>query len=117
MGTLQSISIYKHFVGILCYCCLCITVLDGQTTGKKALLIGIGAYPTEGGWASLSSANDVKLMKTTLANLGFDEKNMFTLTDEKATRNNIMNTLQNDLPKVISKGDFLVIHFSLNYGN
>ncbi len=111
MGSLRHCSLYKFFIGIVC-CHFCFTIVEAQTTGKKALLIGIGNYPPAGGWANLSSANDVKLIKTTLVNLGFDEKNMLTLADEQATRSNILKALQQDLPKIVSKGDFLVVHFS-----
>ena len=78
---------------------------------KHALIIAIGEYPVESGWGSLSSANDLVLMKGTLIKQGFQEKNIIVLTDQDATKMNIVTKLQ-DLTRKVKQGDMVVIHFS-----
>lgn len=79
---------------------------------KKALIIGVGNYPVEGGWASLSSKNDVQLIKSTLVERGFAEDNITLLLDDKATRKGILETLQKDFLGKINKNDVVYIQFS-----
>lgn len=56
---------------------------------KRALVIGIGAYPSETGWASISGANDVPVVRQMLIDNGFEARNIQTLIDAQATYNGI----------------------------
>ncbi len=81
------------------------------STEKHALIIAIGDYPTKGGWSSISSTNDVPLIKNALLNQGFKDENITTIIDAQATKNGIVDaitTLQNK----IKKGDIVVFHYS-----
>lgn len=79
---------------------------------KKALLIGIGKYPAVGGWASLSSANDLKLINEALIKQGFKPDNIKFLADEEATRQNIIDAIKKELISGVKKGDIAYLHFS-----
>ena len=79
---------------------------------KYALLIGVGAYPEDSGWAELSSSNDVELYKKTLLYQGFKEENILTLVDDQATRKNILEALNATMLDKIAFGEIVLIHFS-----
>lgn len=83
-----------------------------QDQRKKALLIGVGAYPESGGWNSLSSANDIDLVTKALINQGFSPDNIITLKDEKAVKKNILQVLKVDFTKKINKGDIVYFQYS-----
>ena len=57
---------------------------------KHALIIAIGDYPASTGWGSINSVNDVSLIKQTLLNQNFKEKNIVTLIDSDATKKGIL---------------------------
>ncbi|MBN1632690.1 MAG: caspase family protein [Ignavibacteria bacterium] len=78
---------------------------------KRGLIIGIGKYSPGSGWQALSSAKDIPLIKSTLINQGFQEKDIIILTDEKATKQNIINELDKLLSEC-NEGDIVVIHYS-----
>lgn len=78
---------------------------------KYALIIAIGDYPAKTGWRTISSANDVPLIKQSLLNNGFSETNIQTLIDAKATKFGIIKAIQN-LKDKLKAGDIVVIHFS-----
>ena len=78
---------------------------------KRALLIGIGDYPSGTGWNKIHGNNDVGLIHNTLINLGFKEKNITHLVDSEATYDNIMKAMQN-LLSVCQKDDIAYIQFS-----
>lgn len=89
---------------------ICHQELQAQT--KKALLIGVGNYPKEGGWASLHSENDIKLVKNTLMERGFVAENIMELADDKATKSGILNTLHSIFLNTIKPGDVIYLQFS-----
>lgn len=80
----------------LCRILLLIAVLAGapavnaQADRKFALLIGIGNYPPDGGWKPIHAQNDLLLMSDALQRRGFLSENIFTLTDQAATREGIL---------------------------
>lgn len=58
------------------------------------------------------SYNDAKLMKGYLKALGFPERNIEFITDEKATRSGIEKTVENWLPNRVKKGSRVFIYYS-----
>jgi metacaspase-1 len=80
-------------------------------TNKYAILIGIGAYPTEVSATTLNGDNDVDLMLSTLKGLGFQQQNIIALKNIDATKSNIVKTF-NLLTTILQKGDILVVHYS-----
>ncbi|MBK6822955.1 MAG: caspase family protein [Saprospiraceae bacterium] len=91
---------------------LLITSLLGQGQAKKALLIGVGNYPETGGWASINSANDIKLIKTALESQGFKAEHIAEISDSKATRQGILAAIKNDLLPKVKAGDMVYFQFS-----
>lgn len=91
-----------------------IFTVNAQTSvkTKHGLIFAIGNYPTKKtGWDSLSSNNDIPLIKKTLLNQGFDNKNINVVADEAATLAGIKNAFS-ELIKKAKSGDIVVIHFS-----
>jgi len=87
--------------------------LSGQAKSiKKALLIGVGAYPAAGGWATLNSKNDLTIIKDALLSQGFLNENISIIEDEQATKQNIIATIKTKLIKETKKGDIVYFHFS-----
>ncbi|APY11151.1 peptidase C14 [Seonamhaeicola sp. S2-3] len=78
---------------------------------KYALIIAVGNYPKKTGWSTISSVNDVPLIKQTLLNQKFEEANITLLIDEQATYAGIKEALNNLLSKV-KPDDIVVIHYS-----
>jgi hypothetical protein len=85
--------------------------LFANATEKRALIVAIGTYPTNSGWPNISSANDAILMRTTLQSQDFNAKNITTLADDKATKANIIRSLENLIAQS-TVGDAVVFHFS-----
>lgn len=85
-----------------------------QNTGKKlALLIGINSYADQPLRGCLT---DVQLMKELLIHcFGFAKENIISLTDQQATRENILNTWQSLFKSAIQPDDLILLHFS-GYG-
>lgn len=78
---------------------------------KYGLIIAIGDYPTKTGWSTISSENDVSLIKQALLNHGFIEKNISLLVNDEATKAGIIKAIE-DLKAKIKAGDIVVIHYS-----
>ena len=78
---------------------------------KYGLIIAVGDYPTRTGWSSISSVNDVPLIKGTLMKQDFKEENITVLTNASATRAGILQAIE-DLKSKIQPGDIVVIHYS-----
>jgi hypothetical protein len=95
------------------FCLLLITFFYtfAYSAEKRALIVAIGTYPTNSGWNKLSSANDARLMRTILVSQGFKGSNISSLVDEKATKANILKSLENLIAQS-QKGDVVVFHFS-----
>lgn len=83
-----------------------------QTARKFALLIGIGNYPPEGGWRTIHAQNDLLVMTETLQKLGFPAENIFTLKDQSATREGILNAWKQELMARAKPGDVVYFQFS-----
>lgn len=83
----------------------CVLIFAQPAGNKKALLIGVGKYPVAGGWPSLNSANDLKLIKDALQNQGFATENISTVADDQATKQNIITAIQSKT-KEVKKGGY-----------
>lgn len=94
-------------------CMLLLTALSLYASAqlKRALLIGVGNYPTELGWTSLSAANDLEYLKSILPVKGFSSENITIILNEKATKAGIEKAM-NELIASSGKGDIIMIHFS-----
>ena len=91
---------------------VCITLtcpLIAQT--KRALVIGIGQYPAESGWAKIHGDNDIDIICTFLLKNGFQKNNIITLQNEQATKNRIVESIKAIINSSKSN-DFIYIHFS-----
>ena len=95
---------------IILFLLLCAVSISAKE--KYALLIGVGDYPSDSGWAALSSTNDVELYKKTLLYQGFKEKNIITLIDQQATRKNILEALHVIMFEKVKFGEVMLMHFS-----
>lgn len=93
---------------LLLLVCFSIQFLHAE---KYALIIAVGNYPKKTGWSTISSVNDVPLIKQTLLNQKFEEANITLLIDEQATYAGIKEALNNLLSKV-KPDDIVVIHYS-----
>ena len=78
---------------------------------KYALVIGIGDYPVESGWAKINGDKDVPVVKDMLLVNGFSQQNIVELVNDKATATAIQKELSALVSKVKS-GDVVYIHFS-----
>lgn len=78
---------------------------------KLALIVAVGEYPAASKIPPIASTNDIKYIKTALSRNGFEEKNIDTLINSKATKAAILNALT-QLSKKAKQNDIVVIHFS-----
>ena len=86
-------------------------VLSAQAITKRALVIGIGAYPESNGWKQINGDKDIPMVEEMLTVNGFEKKNIVELKNEQAT----CAAIKKELEKLISKsqaGDYVYIHFS-----
>jgi hypothetical protein len=79
---------------------------------KKALIVAIGNYPSVSGFRSINSINDIPIIQNALLKLGFKENNIQIITEEAATKKNIVSALENDFLKSLQPGDIAYFHFS-----
>jgi hypothetical protein len=89
----------------------CLFLAFNVSAEKYGLIIAIGDYPSKTGWSTISSENDVSLIKQALLNHGFNEKNISLLVNEEATKSGIIKAIE-DLKAKIKAGDIIVIHYS-----
>jgi hypothetical protein len=83
--------------------------IDAQT--KRALIIGIGAYPPESGWSIIHGDNDVPLIADALSRRGFNQDHIVKLVNNQATKKNILEQF-NLLTHKAQNNDIIYIHFS-----
>jgi hypothetical protein len=91
---------------------LLVAGFKGIAQTKVALIVAIGNYDKSTGWSSISSQNDVPLIKSALITQGFAEKDILVLSDSAATRDGIFNAIQNHLIAKSSKDGIAVFHYS-----
>lgn len=97
----------RRIISLICVLVLCFGVsLEAK---NRALLVGIGNYNTNStGWSVIHGNNDVSLLSKKLKSKGFE---IITLTDKKATKVNVIDSLTK-LESTVAKGDLVYIHFS-----
>lgn len=78
---------------------------------KRALVIGIGAYPKESGWAAINGDKDIPMVIKILNTNGFNSKNIKILRNEQATKKQIQASMK-QLADMSKPGDQIYIHFS-----
>ena len=79
---------------------------------KRALIIGIGAYPdVDYGWPVIHGDNDIVFAKTMLVANGFKAGNIDTLRNEQATSHAIGEAFKK-LIATAKTNDVVYIHFS-----
>ncbi|NET35523.1 MAG: DUF4384 domain-containing protein [Cyanothece sp. SIO1E1] len=89
-------------------------VLAQPTRRKRALLVGINDYPKQSIFTDLKGCvTDVDLQRELLIHrFGFCDADIEVLTNEKASRSNILNAFEECLIKPCQEGDVVVFHFS-----
>ena len=90
---------------------LCFSFLFVSAQTKRAIVIGIGAYPAESGWCKIHGANDVPLIASMLGSKGFVAKNIQCLINDNATKKGIISSF-NLLIRQAQPKDVIYIHFS-----
>jgi len=87
-------------------------VLAQSTPRKLALLVGINEYPYPSE-PLRGCVNDMELQRHLLIHrFGFNPKDIYTLTDEKATRSGILEAFEEHLIRQAKPGDVVVYHYS-----
>lgn len=94
----------KRFVVCLCAVMSCLAGM----ADNRALLIGIGGYPSSTGWKTIHGDADVELLKPKLERYGFA---VSSLVNEEATKANIQKALRT-LRDECQPGDWVYFHFS-----
>lgn len=90
---------------------LCLGIL-AQAQSKVALIVAIGEYEPSTGWSSISSENDIPLIKAALIKQGFADKDIMVLRDAQATREGILNAIKTQLIDKSTKDGIAVFHYS-----
>ena len=90
---------------------LTIISLESVHATRRALVIGIGAYPESTGWSPINGDKDIVVVENMLVEKGFSHDNIRKLTNEQATAAGIREALQ-QLVQISQKNDFVYIHFS-----
>lgn len=78
---------------------------------KYALIIAIGDYPSYTGWSTISSVNDIPLIKGALESQGFAKENISVLVNKEATKKGIIEAFE-FLKQKLKPGDIVVLHYS-----
>lgn len=82
-----------------------------KTIKKVALIVAISNY-ADTKWPSLSSKNDIGLIRESLIKQGFPANNITVITDKQATLAGIKAAIDKDLIQKVDSGDIAVFHFS-----
>jgi hypothetical protein len=91
---------------------LFLSALSIKAQSKIALIVAIGEYENNSGWGNISSQNDVPIIKAALIKQGFAEKDIMVLSDAAATRQGILDAINNHLLAKSTKDGIAVFHYS-----
>jgi hypothetical protein len=94
------------FLGLFC------RVSTAQAPRKIALIVAVGDYPVNSGWAKINSANDADLVREVLLRQGFNKSDITILRDKAATREGILLAIRKRLIEAAKSGDVLYFQFS-----
>lgn len=96
----------------VCFCALIFGAAHAEEVKRHALLIGVNEYQSSQISDLLGAHNDVEKMKNVLSlRYGFPEESFRILLDEQATRQGILDALE-DLVNDVGPDDIVYIHFS-----
>lgn len=98
----------KRLASVLVVVLMVTTTLNAT---KRALVIGIGAYPAESGWRQINGDKDIPLVEDMLVTNGFSKTNIVELKNEQATAAAIRREMNTLIGKA-QAGDVIYIHFS-----
>ncbi len=87
------------------------TTPDSAFVNAYALLIGIGQYAPDSQWEPLQTQNDLRLMRKTLLAKGFQPNHILTITDQQATREGLIRSLQ-QLTDSVRTGSKVVVLYA-----
>ena len=95
---------------LLLLACVMVLSVAGNAQRKRALIVGISAYSTNGyrAWQDIHGAEDAGLLKPALEQKGFT---VTTLLNERATYEGIRSALETFIHKT-RRGDVAYLHFS-----
>ncbi|NUM31518.1 MAG: caspase family protein [Bacteroidetes bacterium] len=99
----------KRFLNIIF---LISATIAAQAQSKVALIVAIGNYEPSTGWSSISSQNDVPLIKAALIKQGFAEKDILVIRDAQATKEGILKAIDEHLIAKSTKDGIAVFHYS-----
>lgn len=98
----------KRLASVLVMVLMATTAINAT---KRALVIGIGAYPAESGWRQINGDKDIPLVEDMLVANGFSKTNIVELKNEQATAAAIRREMNTLIGKA-QAGDVIYIHFS-----
>jgi len=90
---------------------LLLVLFSLQAQTRRALVIGIGDYPSNSGWWQIHGDRDVSIVCNLLNASGFQEDNIRCLTNSEATKEGITEAFS-DIAADSGYGDIVFIHFS-----
>lgn len=87
------------------------SLLSVQAVTRRALVIGIGDYPTTSGWTKINGDKDIPLVEEMLLANDFSKENIVELKNSQATFAGIQRAFEALISKA-AEGDYIYIHFS-----
>ena len=98
----------RHLVFTLLFLSIFLIPLEAT---KRALVIGIGDYPSINGWTKTNGDKDITLVRDMLIKNDFQQQDIIELKNEEATALSIRKALSTLVSKA-GHGDVIYIHFS-----
>lgn len=105
------LNLFNNMMKLLIPIILLISLSSSGKSEKYGLIIAIGDYPENSGWADLSGSNDERVVNETLLSLGFRSDNIYTIRDQEATKDGILAYFRT-LQVKLKEGDIVYIHYS-----
>lgn len=101
----------RRLLSILCLGIAFFTCSPLSAVTKRALVIGIGAYPAGSGWTTINGDKDIPLVEDILLTNGFLPQDIVVLANAQATASAIRNAFRRLIDQA-QMGDIVYIHFS-----
>lgn len=101
----------RRLFSILCLGIVFLTCCPLSAVTKRALVIGIGAYPAGSGWTTINGDKDIPLVEDILLTNGFLPQDIVVLANAQATASAIRNAFHRLIDQA-QMGDIVYIHFS-----